>query len=303
MKPARSKRRGQGFTLVELLVVIAIIGILIALLLPAVQAAREAARAMQCKNNLKQLALAMLNYESTNRMLPYIPYRPQSGHRFAWEAAILPHVELQSVFDQLDLTRGFNVAPNFDIASTILPPVWKCPSAAPYYSVHSGIGTNYSAVMGPGSFRDTQYEDLPEGWCGDFSKDGLLFPGAERRVQDIRDGMTNTFLLGERTYVEGGWLGGVLIQSPHCCVWHAKNLRWPINADPRELGYYYSDPERPPGAVTVIEFNDMWFGSDHPGGASFAMCDGSVHFISETIDFTLYGDLGTIAGGEVAPLP
>ena len=293
------RSRRSGFTLVELLVVIAIIGILIALLLPAVQAAREAARRMQCTNNLKQLGLALHNYHSALGSFSAIPLPSENGYWLGWETAVLPYIEQKGLYDELDRDGQFNVAPNLDIALSVIPPGLQCPSAKPYVN-WSGIGSNYHSVMGPGAFRGTEFQDRPEGWCGDCSADGFMVPGVGRRIRDILDGTSNTLAMGERTYMRGGWLGCVITSGQSACVLHAKNLRWPINSKNEEVGYYYGDPDMPAGGVEAIEYNDTWFGSRHPGGVNFMMADGSVHFVSETIDFMLYGDLGTVAGGEVA---
>jgi prepilin-type N-terminal cleavage/methylation domain-containing protein len=291
----------MAFTLVEILVVIAVIGILISLLLPAAEATREAARRMQCANHLRQLATALHGYHNSYRMFPYIPYQRGHGNRFGWEVSVLPFLELSTVVDQLDISREFDESPNIDLAKRWVPQVCQCPSAPDYFSIYSGIGSSYAAVMGPGAFRGTDFEDLPEGWCGDLSRDGFLFPGVCRRKADIRDGLSQTLAMGERTYVPGGWIGGIYATNEHTCVWHAKNLRWPINTDPRVVGYYYFDPSLPAGAPVNIEFNDLWFGSEHPGGANFVTVDGGVHFVGEMIDFNVYGDLGTVAGHELVP--
>jgi len=291
------RRFAAGFTLVELLVVIAIIGILIALLLPAVQAAREAARRAQCTNNLRQLGIALHNYHAALGCFPGVPLPAENGNWLGWETAILPYVEQKPLYDQLDRAGQFHVAPNLTIALETVPEVMVCPSAKPYVN-WSGQGSNYASVMGPGAFRGTDYQDRPEGWCGDCSTDGFMVPGTCRRVRDILDGTSNTLAMGERTYMRGGWLACIITSGQSACVIHAKNLRWPINADNREVGYYYDDPDMPTGGVPAIEYNDTWFGSQHPGGANFLLADSSVRFFSETIDFTLYGDLGTVAGGE-----
>ena len=288
----------RGFTLVELLVVIAIIGILIALLLPAVQAAREAARRMQCTNNERQMGIAFHAYHDALGTFPTLPDRGE-GNWLGWEVDILPYCEQKGIYDQLDLETVPNgTTANVNFALETIPSCQRCPSGKEYVN-WSGIGSDYASVMGPGSLRGTKFQDRPEAWCGDCSSDGIMAPGVSRRARDITDGTTNTLALGERQYMRGGWLLSVISRGTSRCVLHAKNIRYPLNADPNQVGYYWKDDDTPAGASKCVEYNDTWFGSNHPGGANFMMADGSVHFLNEMIDFSLYADLGSIDGGEV----
>lgn len=300
-------RKAKAFTLVELLVVVAIIAMLVALLLPAVEASRAATRRLQCANNLKQLGIAMANYESAIQCFPGVPLPtasggPVNGYWFGWEAAVLPWLEQQDVYQSFNLEKQFSDSPNLNIALRLVPPVFVCPSAD-YYVNWTGLGSNYASVMGPGAFRGTHYQSRPHGWCGDCSADGFMVPGQVRRTSDITDGASSTLALGERLYYRGGWLGSVIVSGQSACVLHAKNIRWPINSKPAAVGYYYSDTHVPQGGTRAIEYNDLWFGSNHPEGANFLYVDGSVHFLKETIDFALYGNLATVAGGEVTTTP
>jgi prepilin-type processing-associated H-X9-DG protein len=161
-------------------------------------------------------------------------------------------------------------------------------------------GTSYFGVMGAG--RDAKFKDLEDGHCGDYYTDGVFYPTSGTRIADILDGTSNTLAVGERTYQIRNWTSGCWWDTDpdtKVCVYADKNIRWPINADLDEVGYYPFDAKAPPSAPKTLLFNDLIYGSRHPGGAQFAYADGSVHFLPETIDFTIYQDLATIAGGEV----
>ncbi len=273
-KPAR-----RGFTLVELLVVIAIIGILIALLLPAVQAAREAARRMQCSNNLKQLGLAMHNYHDTYKCFPpgfmVVNEVGQINGGWAWGVFLMPFIEQSPLQDELSVTKySLNEVTSDPALMPMLQTqlnVFKCPTSTvePLREYLGGTGimvstANYLCCRG--FFRYSGQTHLTK------PNDGVFYGESAVRFADITDGTSNTVAIGERTVLP------VYVDQPK---------RWPSWCGPGGLA-----PNKGVGStVSSSVYNKMnhptdmhLFSSEHPGGANFCFADGSVHFLSETID-------------------
>lgn len=199
--------RRFGFTLVELLVVIAIIGILIALLLPAVQAAREAARRSSCTNNMKQVALATHNYHDVYKTFPRLAYRIRVGSTcneshgwcdnwwqgFSVHTMILPYVEQTAVYDQIDWANPSHVDPNWVLCRTTPINAFRCASDAPYPDTNYQGNNNYVACVGAT-------------WgspCGTANRNGLFRPFTETAIRDVLDGTTNTLMYGETIVGDG----------------------------------------------------------------------------------------------------
>ncbi len=295
--------RDAGFTLVELLVVIAILGTLVSLLLPAVQAARQTARRLHCRNNLKQLALALHHYHDVNLRFP--PASTLASREFSsglsWHVFVLPYIELDPMYDSVDVHHGDN-GTNWKPTQALIP-TFVCPEVedVPYVTGEKGLqrATTYVGVSGAG--KQGRKIDLEDNHCGDHFTDGVLYVVGKTRIADIRDGTSATLAIGERTYVFLRWMDGAYwVNSPteKLCVNSSKNIRWPINAPLEEIGFYRYDFDVP-AEKRVLLFNNLHFGSHHPSGANFAFADGSVHFLDEAVDFAVYQDLGTRDGGEV----
>ena len=283
----------SGFTLVELLVVIAIIGILIALLLPAVQAAREAARRSQCSNNLKQLALAMHNYHDSFKSLPP-GYANAVGHGndyalWGWGTMILPFVEQEPLHGQLNVTTA--QLPDDVVTPALLAvmqqPIsaYRCPSdVAPKTNPGRPFpydGTNELAV----SNYVGNHRSRGSGRGDNRARGGLFFEDSDRTFCDLRDGTSHTIMLGERRWEFKDTVGAFGLAR--AAVIFGVNRRNNGNtgracqvADggPR-INYNYDQTTNLAPARARRAYS-----SEHPGGAEFALADGSVRFISETID-------------------
>lgn len=298
-KPVRSR----AFTLIELLVVIAIIAILIALLLPAVQQAREAARRTQCKNNLKQIGLALHNYHDTHRVFPpgWIAVdglRRPSAHLgtsgVAWATFILPYIEQTSIYQLFNPNVPLTDPTNATFLKTQIPG-YKCPSDPQqdrFLIRQDGGGpvlaelpiANYIGTFGPESLDDCELSpgNLPVLADGTCKGRGMFYHNSSVRMAWITDGTTNTFMVGERkTRKDLDWF-----------------TSWPgMIADGEEAFQRVcgSADHVPNHAAT--HFDD--FSSHHVGGAQFCLGDGSVRFISENMNSSLYQSLATIQGGEI----
>jgi prepilin-type N-terminal cleavage/methylation domain-containing protein/prepilin-type processing-associated H-X9-DG protein len=280
-----------GFTLVELLVVIAIIGVLVALLLPAVQAARESARRMRCTSNLKQLALALHNYHDTYQRFPAGQYfcktapctdRPQWWQGWGWSASILPYVEQGALAQQFNFSLNLYDRPNLDLIRTPLK-IFQCPSDVSRRAEIPPSGvladprrlatSNYCGNGGSfaNSFETDIVANFDEQWTN-----GVLRRDSKHRFNEITDGTSNTFLLGEVTHFNFTWDPTIyghwdVPSGTACCT--------------LTLVRHGNQPLNPPKAANNVVKREG-FHSFHPRGADFGFCDGSVRWISETIHNT-----------------
>lgn len=323
-------KRQSGFTLVELLVVIAIIGILVGLLLPAVQAAREAARRMQCSNNLKQLSLGMLNYESAYKKMPigFLDTQPTANMLYdggwCWATGILPFVEQSPLYYTIDQRfhpygTGSTVA---NVAAVAVPiPGFRCPSdISPLTNGNNGGNPNGTSAIAITSYCGVLGAFAGQ-WCqvsggtniSGVRNHGLFVTNRSRTLAEVTDGTSNAFAIGEvswRPLINGEGsirqfiLGNITTSGgPQCGNAGSGNngSHLHLRATRHKLNGPYVGGEK-----------HRAFHSYHTGGAQFAFVDGSVHFISDTIehtntDFTtatvngpfgLYQRLGAINDGQ-----
>ncbi|QDT63055.1 DUF1559 domain-containing protein [Calycomorphotria hydatis] len=326
-KPSSVVSGRKGFTLIELLVVIAIIAILIALLLPAVQQAREAARRSQCKNNLKQIGLAMHNYHDAHRTFPpglIVPDdRPSvtdADHRFynyhpAWGFYLLPYLEQAAIYNQQDFERVATGILDIQSAANGLDKtlnVYSCPTdikpVQQTYTTNGKYGTSsYAACRG-----NTRRRGQTLGTPFFAERDGMFWVNSRVRMRDVTDGTSSTIMVGEVSWDQFyGWGSSAEV---------TRGAMWPgigqLKYDPlvlKDVDYArpinlsrpgVPDASEPAGFTGPGNDNDC-FGSLHVGGAQFLFADGSVHFLSENIDtqpspnLGIYQRLGVRNDGEV----
>jgi prepilin-type N-terminal cleavage/methylation domain-containing protein len=287
----------KAFTLVELLVVIAIIGILVALLLPAIQAAREAARRTECSNNLKQLGLAMHSYHDTWKQFP-LP--GMIANELGWTVSILPQIEQQAIADRMDYNQGsINSATKMEHATNQIK-AFLCPSAVaadmktkfageewPAGSGQLAWTAHYYGILGPrgtNPMTNVAYKcvNMTEAFGGECQQ-GVMWQYASM-LSDILDGTSNTYLLGEMSWKDmpysRAWIRGKFQDTRGTLYLLSKILDFPLNSKNTTL------------------WNRVAFGSNHPGGAMFSMSDASTRFVPDTISFDVYLATGSKDGGE-----
>ncbi|MCC9609005.1 DUF1559 domain-containing protein [Blastopirellula sp. JC732] len=320
LRPIRAQR---AFTLVELLVVIAIIGVLIALLLPAVQQAREAARRMQCTNHLKQLGLAMHNYESTFRLFPYGHQTEVSGNthrRDCWYQRILPFLEQKGLSDQYEADTTEYVHQINNVISTTSIFSLTCPSDpnSPGKGANGGTTAfqgNYVVSAGPGtwSFSSTSPStiNVTAGDITGSNPGGMLFRESHTTFRDCTDGSTNTLLAAEgivRANGTGAWgnSGGYWGGAPHGSFGFSVGETPNTSVADRN---YSCKATSTPGAPNMAPCENGNSGglagrwnyarSYHPGGVNGCLTDGSVRFFPDTIDRQTWLRLGIRNDGQV----
>ncbi len=313
-----SWRESRAFTLIELLVVVAIIAVLVAMLLPAVQKVREAANRMMCTNNLKQIGLGLHHFHDVYRGFPKAG---KYSNELSWHVFLLPYIEQDNLYKEFNLGPGpFNGPPENrgpkknELAFNKIRN-YLCPSS-PVEKMLLGdpnnvntpelIGgepvytTHYYGIMGPKgpnpvTGQPYRWDDVPP--HGGFARQGIfdrdkVKPNANQgpepgvRIAAITDGTSNTLMVGEMSWVN--YVTGTRYRS-----WVRGCETAPVCAGSRNVFNAINSP-------SIATFNDIAFGSMHPGGANFCLADGSVRFLQENINLSTYRALASRDGGEVA---
>jgi prepilin-type N-terminal cleavage/methylation domain-containing protein/prepilin-type processing-associated H-X9-DG protein len=307
MDHSRTNLRRRGFTLVELLVVIAIIGILIALLLPAVQAAREAARRMNCSNNLKNMGLAVHNYATTHGgILPRGAYSQVYSHSYF--TFILPYLEQNAIENTTEVTDDTRSHPH---RYTIIP-VYICPSyVGPAVIEGKSPAWKNGAIVTYQCFSgNLQRQKLPPGrpgqdviacsHYGPIPKNGMIGWGFDRRLREVTDGLSKTLLMADfcqkddkGTYSD--WPGNcrpwIFGRDTTCGMYTAKAV-YGLDPEVSRINSKIGRDDNPD------KYNHLPMSSYHPGGANFLLGDGSVRFLPDEIDFDTYWSMADVNGGE-----
>ncbi|QDU59509.1 hypothetical protein Pan216_03380 [Planctomycetes bacterium Pan216] len=313
------KRCPSAFTLVELLVVIAIIGILVSLLIPAVQQAREAARRMSCANKLKQIGVAMHNYHQAHATFPMGSSYSLGRSRHAWTELVMPYLDLQPTYDRINFEIDYNSGTNKAVFLNEVFPAYACPTNPNSASLRPMMGdwrgwSSDEAIQGlyyplcAGSIRpdfgtpDCPVSDTTTAHCITEQKTETSWhvsaafrpywqrtPGIANRspygarLREITDGTKSTFMAGERNAETLYW--GAAFTDNFPIAFTGQRLNSPSIR--RDAANYYR--------------NNGGFSSTHPGGGNFLMCDGSIVFVNETIDFDVYTALGDKADNRLTP--
>ncbi len=291
-----------GFTLVELLVVIAIIGVMVGLLLPAVQAAREAARRMQCSNNMKQLGLAMHNYHDTFNRFPAARSACCWG---TWNALIMPFIEQTAVGDLYVNWGGTDATgPRYGAGQNLLVtgvryPAFSCPSDTENTPI--GTMTNHNYAVNFGNTSSTQVANLNGIIFGQapFSTDRMKKIG----FRDIVDGTSNTLLVGEVRQGQGRDLRGFTWWGDAAQFTSYLGINSPLPDRIYTLTYCNPVPGMPCDATTAENPTMFASRSRHPGGVNATLADGSVRFYSNSLELFVWQALSTAAAGEVFEQP
>lgn len=310
--------RRKGFTLIELLVVIAIIAILIALLLPAVQQAREAARRTQCKNNLKQLGLAMHNYLDAHSRLPLClnsTSKPISVHAY-----LLPYLDQSPLYSLIDFNTSWNSATNTTACGKVVES-FLCPSQ-PTVSMPAGwAGTNYRANQGSNILYGMPTTDPANSNFGQPGSNGVFISGLSLKLADVTDGTSNTAAFSEHPFADFDQLRtnpydtfrpGTYpnnadeayrdcrnVDTTNLAMQGVSNVGAPwLQSYHSTTQYFHSIPPNgrscmyPPGRIATTA------ASYHVGGVQMTLCDGSTRFVGENIDIKVWRAIGSRDGNE-----
>ena len=326
------RQKRQAFTLVELLVVIAIIGLLVSLLLPAVQAARESSRRTSCFNNLKQVGIGLLHYHDALKQFPpaYVvspttntlmgppdPTTGDTGPGWGFCTLLLPYMEQAALYRSLNINLPCWSPANAVPVKTVVPQ-FICPSAVnmgqpPVYNVIDASGNtlatfargNYVGIAGRFSPWQQYFDpglDLSTANVGGFAVDGVLYRNSHTRIGDILDGTSHTLIVSEKTpyHSDSTWVGvvpgGVTNPTPRFAVVGPDPSTSQVNVHtgptPGEIPPVIKPPSQP-----LANTDEVW--SNHPNGANALFCDGSVKFVLDTVDNLTWSFYGTRSAGDI----
>jgi prepilin-type N-terminal cleavage/methylation domain-containing protein/prepilin-type processing-associated H-X9-DG protein len=308
-------RKRDGFTLIELLVVIAIIGILIGLVLPAVQKVRAAAARIQCKNHMKQIGLAFHNYEGAHGCFPpgYTSNQQLTdgtGPGWGWAAFLLPYLEQENTFRLIDFSQPSIAPGNHAVARTVNVKFLRCPSDlrndpipnSDFVNNGGLVGdlarSNYVACYGNTPFLGEQPSVLTNHLVIDgISGRGMFYRNSKTRVADITDGLSNTFMVGERSAKNSmsTWVGVI-----PGATWNSINDVANYGGIPSNLAATlvlgHACRQHPPSTELGVAED---FSSQHINGINVLFCDGSVHSIHKSINMGVYPFTASVADGKV----
>ncbi len=270
---ARGRGTGRtGFSLVELLVVISIIGMLIAILVPAIQAARATARRMACSSNLRQIGIGLHGFHNARRRFPagVVDFRSNflgnpDGRHLAWSVFILPYMEQKDLYETIDTDKAFDAEENAEAAKTIVP-IYICPSViVESYRKDDRAITHYGGISGERMLKGKNHSD-----------DGMMIPERGYKIRDVHDGTTYTLFVSEDSqFGDMQWIHGG----------NNFDQRYPINYVPEHKWQWENEIR-----------------SEHPGGAFGLFVDGSVRFLCDDMDDEVLAAICTRALGEVVDM-
>ena len=295
----------RGFTLVELLVAIAIVAVLIAILIPAVQYARDAVRRSQCQSQIRQIGLALHSYEAAFKIFPK---GGSSTTELSWHVSVLPYLEQSILYNKFDFSTGVYLAKGKnDPHGSVRIPMYLCPSGsverslvkADFVDGKYAFTTHYYGSMGPKgpSPKGVEYKiDRQTPGYGDFGLQGLFGRDIHKSIAEVTDGTSQSIAVGELSWNDANvyrtWVRGSNFHYSGSPMTGAKNVFHPINVE------YHK-----PGNSALNNFNDVSFGSQHAGGTNLLMVDGRVTFTAETIDTIVYKSAASIDGNESEQFP